>query len=335
MATEKLGYKIGSAVAIFLVSFLFAYLPFMVKTFKRNKTLVSLSNCFAGGVFLSAGLIHILPEAIEGWNKMHDHEHEHDDTLTSKRGGAFLEYVNLRHTGNLKHGSEEGEPFPWVTFAVLASFSGLLFIDRVLLPGHHGHGDDHDHGHNHEAKTDKAPTVKASEDYNDISDHGDHFHHIHHSENEHVSTLAPYVMVIAVGVHAIFEGLALGLMKDFGGFIGFFMAIIFHKWAECFAVGISFLKNNVPKLNTIVSLTIFSALTPLGVIIGIVFNDAREDFKAILMAIAGGTFLYIAIAEILSEEFNTKSYIFYRYGAYAIGVSMMIIVWMIEQLVNA
>ena len=125
-----LGYKFGSAVLIFILSYLCAYLPFMIKAFKANRTLVSLANCLAGGIFLSAGLIHILPDALEAW----DDGNEDDGN-------------KVAHGGDDDH----AEPFPWVQFTILCSFSTILLIDRVLLPGHHNHGhaeeeDDHGHG---------------------------------------------------------------------------------------------------------------------------------------------------------------------------------------------
>jgi len=313
----------------------------MIPSFKSNKTLISLANCFAGGIFLSAGLIHIIPEAIEQWGKGsgHSHDHDHDHVHSN----SFLENISLstglKHsTGGLGHGPGESEPFPWVTFSILASFSVILLIDRVLLPGHHGHADE-------EVDTfgDKAtPSDKLSDKLTDHHDHGEHGHDHHHHEHkaaegghDHANALGPYMLILAMGVHAIFEGLALGLLSDFAGFLGFLLAIVFHKWAECMAVGISFLKNNVPIVNTLIALAAFSALTPLGIVAGIFFSDTGSKFKAILLGISGGTFLYIAIAEILSEEFNTKKNIVARYVAYVTGTSVMIIVWFAEQLGSA
>lgn len=315
-STSGLGYKLGSAALIFAMSFFFAYLPFMIKSFKTNKTLISLANCFAGGIFLSAALIHIIPEAFDQWESQ---EKSDEKQLTSSI--AFLESVNLRQgeqSGNLGHGSENGEPFPWVTFSILASFSVILLIDRVLLPGHHDHG----HGDHEDSASNKLNT-KLNEDEVDVDAPHEH---------DYSNAIGPYMLIVAMGVHAIFEGLALGLLTDFAGFLGFMMAIVFHKWAECMAVGISFLKNNVPKLNSIIALAIFAFLTPSGILAGIIFSDTKPKIKAILMGISAGTFLYIAIAEVLAEEFNSKKNTLGKYMAYLAGASVMIIVWGIEQL---
>lgn len=317
-STAGLGYKLGSAALIFAMSFFFAYLPFMIKSFKTNKTLISLANCFAGGIFLSAALIHIIPEAFDQWGSQ-----EHSDEKQLTNSIAFLESVNLRHegqSGNLGNDSEDGEPFPWVTFSILASFSVILLIDRVLLPGHHDHGHE-DHDESASNKLSNKLSTKLNEDEVDAP-----------HEHDHSNAIGPYMLIVAMGVHAIFEGLALGLLTDFAGFLGFMMAIVFHKWAECMAVGISFLKNNVPKLNSIIALAIFAFLTPSGILAGIIFSDTKPKIKAILMGISAGTFLYIAIAEVLAEEFNSKKNALSKYMAYLAGASVMIIVWGIEQL---
>jgi len=54
--------------------------------------------------------------------------------------------------------------------------------------------------------------------------------------------MTPYLLTLAMSVHASFAGLALGLQNEMTGFIGMFIAIIAHKWAESMTIGISFAK---------------------------------------------------------------------------------------------
>lgn len=51
--------------------------------------------------------------------------------------------------------------------------------------------------------------------------------------------MAPYIMCCAIGIHAIFAGLSLGLEEEEGGFLGMLLAILLHKWAEAMTLGIS------------------------------------------------------------------------------------------------
>ena len=295
-STAGLGYKVTAAVAIFALTFVFAYMPFWIKSFKTNKSLVSLANCLAGGIFLSAGLIHILPDAQEAWEK------------AEKSAGR----------------NHSDESFPWVSFSVLCSFTLILFVDRVLLPGHHSHAHEAEEPEHHSA-TDSQP--KEAQDLESHLKPADHDH-----EHSHAAPLGPYMLVVAMGFHAFFEGLALGLLDNFAGFAGFFLAIVFHKWAEGAAVGISFLTNRVSKGSTLVGLSVFSGLTPLGVATGIFFTKTDNRIKAVLLALSAGTFFYIAISEILSEEFSNSKISLKKFVAYTCGAALMVGVWFVEQL---
>ena len=79
--------------------------------------------------------------------------------------------------------------------------------------------------------------------------------------------LAPYILAVAMGIHAMFAGLSLGIVTDFGGFLGMLLAILTHKWAESMTIGISFAKHlrDVGMKQTMILLFMFSFFTPLGI----------------------------------------------------------------------
>lgn len=298
-STAGLGYKVTAAVVIFVFTLVFTYIPFWVRSFKTNKSLVSLANCLAGGIFFSAGLIHILPDAQEAWEKA--------DSSAGR--------------------NHSDESFPWITFSVLCSFTLILFVDRVLLPGHHSHA--HSHSHDDQERGHLNEADSHPKEGNELESHlkaADHEHEHGHAP------LGPYMLVVAMGFHAFFEGLALGLLENITGFSGFLLAILFHKWAEGAAVGISFLTNRVSRSATLIGLCIFSSLTPLGVATGILFSKTDDRIKAVLLALSAGTFFYIAICEILSEEFANSKISFKKFCAYTCGAALMVGVWFVEQL---
>ena len=47
-----------------------------------------------------------------------------------------------------------------------------------------------------------------------------------------VNIWAPYILQVAIGIHAVFEGMAIGIEKNAGEVLGITAAVIFHKWAE-------------------------------------------------------------------------------------------------------
>ena len=54
--------------------------------------------------------------------------------------------------------------------------------------------------------------------------------------------MTPFILMIALSVHSIFEGLALGITLDESGVINICIAIIIHKGAAASSLGISLVK---------------------------------------------------------------------------------------------
>lgn len=79
---------------------------------------MSLSNAFSAGIFLSAAIIHIIPESMEDFDK-------------ATQGAD----------GKLKDGIIK---FPYIPTTVCMSFLFVLLIDRVIF---NSHSDDHNHDH--------------------------------------------------------------------------------------------------------------------------------------------------------------------------------------------
>ena len=53
----------------FLEVVIFGLIPKRVEAFKENKLVLALSDGFSGWLFLAVGLIHLLPEANENFEK--------------------------------------------------------------------------------------------------------------------------------------------------------------------------------------------------------------------------------------------------------------------------
>ncbi len=83
-----------------------------------------------------------------------------------------------------------------------------------------------------------------------------------------------------------------------------FIAIILHKWAAAFALGISFYKSGIETELFIKLILFFTSFGPIGIIIGMIFSDAGNLIKGIMLSISGGTFIYVAASEVIVEEFS-------------------------------
>ena len=118
--------------------------------------------------------------------------------------------------------------------------------------------------------------------------------------------LTPYILLLALSLHGIFEGIALGVLNHSNEVIMLFIAIIAHKWAESFALGISFYKAKIETKIFLKMLTLFTFFTPVGILIGMYFSKSGFLIEGIMLSISSGTFLYVSTSEVIVEEFSSK-----------------------------
>ena len=82
------------------------------------------------------------------------------------------------------------------------------------------------------------------------------------------NNLAPYILQIAIGIHAIFEGLGIGIEKEVSSCVGIAVAVVCHKWAEGLTLGLAFRKANVDLKTSTIMILIQASMNPIGVGIG-------------------------------------------------------------------
>jgi len=51
--------------------------------------------------------------------------------------------------------------------------------------------------------------------------------------------MTPFVLLIGLGVHSVFEGISVGMCEDFDKTVVFTLAIVLHKGAAGMSLGIS------------------------------------------------------------------------------------------------
>lgn len=306
--------KIIGILSIFVETAIFVLFPILNAKFKGNLTLMGLANSFSAGLFLAAGLFHILPDSVEVFEKA---------TKENGRG-------------------EDEDSFPWPYLCLVLSFSLVFLVDKVLLNSHemmHGHG--HSHQEEQEGKhhvnlpikqdyTDDTNSVSRKQDQKDTMEQG-LIGEVDNQDKLTQSGVSAYILVVAMGIHSCFSGLALGINNDRTQYYGILIAILVHKWAEALTVGVSFAKSGFTRKKTYVLIGIFTMCTPLGAIAGLFLSGASKMMQAVLLAVSAGTFVYIACVEVITEEFNGPGKKFYKYLCFLLGVSFMVFVWFVEQ----
>ncbi len=143
--------------------------------------------------------------------------------------------------------------------------------------------------------------------------------------------MTPFVLMIALSVHAIFEGIALGLQKDMSSVVNIVIAICLHKGAAAMSLGISLSKVFADEPKRITDLIlIFAFATPIGVTIGIALGAAPEIVDIVFSSLAGGTFVYIACSEVVVEEFSVPGNRWLKLLAFLMGAAVITSLWFLH-----
>ncbi len=105
----------------------------------------------------------------------------------------------------------------------------------------------------------------------------DGHHHHHHHLLDH-SSLRSYLLLVALTFHSLFEGLAIGLQEVSGQLFSIFTAVIVHKAVMAFSLGLTVAQSAGISLRSFVaSVLVFSAASPVGMIVGILVTDMQES----------------------------------------------------------
>lgn len=136
--------------------------------------------------------------------------------------------------------------------------------------------------------------------------------------------------VIALSFHAVFEGLAVGLEPSTSSVIYLAAAIATHKLVIAFCVGMEMVAAGANAKIVLGYLAVFSAVTPLGIGIGIVLgyfedgNDGLGPVPALLQGTAAGTLLYVVFFEVLARERANKKSGLLQLAAIVLGFMLML-----------
>ena len=124
-----------------------------------------------------------------------------------------------------------------------------------------------------------------------------------------------FFMLLALSIHGIFEGMAIGLQLTSHDVWKLFVALSLHEIPVLFCVGMEMFNMGIKKLHIIAYFISLGIISSVGIIIGIVLtlnaNEASSDTHnliiGILQGLAGGTLLYVTFYEVLDREKLSKA----------------------------
>ena len=250
-------FKFIAFIAVFATGLMGGLLSKWVSESKKSALIFSLGNAFAGGVFLGAGLIHMMPDAQQ-------------------------EFRDLT-----------GTDYPWFAVVCCVGFLSILFLEKIAIRHSHSHDDT--------------------------------------SMGSGQMVLYPYVLMIILSIHSIIVGIALGTEARIAQVAVILIAVVAHKGTAAFSLTVSLLRGSVQRGRVVAMVVLFSFMTPLGILLGLGFmalltGQAEKIFEAGFDALAAGTFLYVALLDILEEEFAGNSYRPLKFVFVFAGLAIMAVV---------
>ncbi|XP_068270861.1 zinc transporter ZIP1 [Nyctibius grandis] len=119
-------------------------------------------------------------------------------------------------------------------------------------------------------------------------------------------------LVLALALHAVLEGLALGLQEAEGAVLRVCLALLLHKCAVAFSLALKLLRGRLRPPAVATALALFAMMSPLGVGLGTAVaagaGPRQRLCRGVLEGLAAGTFLYVTFLEILPQELGVPQH---------------------------
>lgn len=335
-------YKSLAAISIFLLTLVAGLLPLRVAL--RNKQILHLGDAFAGGIFLSAALLHLLPDAEAGFTKLHS-------TAAGLSGGGG------------------GDAYPVAQLICAISFVLLLLMEKgLVIYGKYRtrifvNGSDNTSNNNAsskhaeeggDAKQHAATTATSNNSSHTLAERHQHDAHSgicchdasctcmgsisenksnddkggKHSSNKNIIT--PYLLLLILSVHSFIEGSAIGISGSLAGMLVIYLAVIAHKCSESLALTSNLYRYDIKIKHICWLIFVFSLLTPLGIFLASLVENMLHLaangnlFEATFDAIAAGTFLYLGTVHIMECKKSFED--FGEITALILGITLMAVV---------
>ncbi|CAO1406266.1 unnamed protein product [Diamesa tonsa] len=291
-----------AAVTLFLVSVISGIIPFKLaqiykwndqslednkKREQKTKLIVSILLCFGGGVLLATTFLHLLPDIRTEIQVLQEQKLIPNWQVALAEllmcSGFFLIYLIEELVHNFLHRSQhkklKEKDAREKSDETATSFEDPFKPDNIQKKQSHGHGHSH------------MPLQ------------------LPHAEEEDflVSSMRGLLIVLALSIHELFEGLAVGLEKSSGSVYYMFAAVAAHKFVIAFCVGVELMIQKTRVWLAFCYIVVYSIVSAIGIGVGILLSlgnnaDSMEVPSVVLQGLATGTLLYVVFFEVLSKD---------------------------------
>lgn len=156
-------------------------------------------------------------------------------------------------------------------------------------------------------------------------------------EKDQQQILRCCLVILALSLHAFFEGLAIGLQLSISNIWYLFTAISIHSATILFCIGLELLIARTKTSVILFNIVILSITSPFGVLIGLAItlyadmNSTAKSLAVVLLeGLSAGTILYITFFEVLNREKARRVIILTRACFILAGFTLMAILEYVE-----
>lgn len=309
--------------------------------------LVSLLLCFGAGVLLYTTLVHLMLEVREGVTElqqkglMYQNKHLADLLLCAgffmvffvdELAHAVLHYINSSSKRRL---DGAGENVLHRSVSLRRSLNMLKSNPKKTEDGDRENQDEVDAS---DEQQQTSASCELPERYRQPEDTGDVEEQrctMEESSGGEDQMLRGFFTVLALSIHEIFEGMAIGLNNNVDDVWLLFLAVATHKLVIAFCIGLELAWSGARNSVIIVYVATFSVVTPIGIAIGMIISkyDSSEDghlnpTAIVLQGLAAGTLLYVVFFEVLARHKKSGwSHLF----AVALGFGLLLLLQIISE----
>lgn len=329
---------------LFLASLLVGILPFGLAHWLKWNTaspsrnvsmIISMLLAFGGGVLLATTFLHLLPEVRTTINEL-----QNADLIAET-------------------------PFPLPEFLMCIGFFTIYFVSELVHTYinrqkiNTGKGAEAAFSRGHSVRHSRMMSDKRSgsiiavaepdvennnchlekcpEQLSGPGSNTNHHSHLHlptpnAGEDFVASSLRGLLIVLALSVHELFEGMALGLEDTATNVWMFFGAISSHKLVLAFCVGVELIVAKTDRRLAVGYILIFAIVSPIGIGIGMLVSQSISALitGSILQSMATGTLIFVVFFEILKKSGTGLA----QFLAVLVGFFVMFGLQQISKLVN-
>jgi solute carrier family 39 (zinc transporter), member 1/2/3 len=158
-----------------------------------------------------------------------------------------------------------------------------------------------------------------------------------HGEGGHHHATRSIILILALSLHRIFEGMSVGLQDSVINVASLFAAVMCHEMVIGLSLGLQFVKSEFSLRRLLIVSFVCSSIMPVGVLMGLAMTETGSDASSIdianglLQATAMGTFIYVTFFEILQEEVDAHDTSLAKVVCVAAGFAMMALLNLIPE----